>query len=155
MAAVKTQQTGRKRGRYGARKRPEGAEDTAVPRLIDAGEHAYHARVAALAQKYAGPLLERLDAKEARQRAAGREPKLPFSRVGVESAAVQLARLEVHHQVWSELQARGQLSAEEGRAIGGLCREIRAVRAELGLPPVKDKQGAVDFDREDDIDDDY
>jgi len=52
---------------------------------------------------------------------------------GRESAAYSLARLEVRAQAMTEKDAAGDLCSDEARSIPSVAREIRAVRAELGI----------------------
>jgi len=129
-------QSGRRRGPYKRRTDP----------LLDAGTAAYLARIDELAETYARPLLDKL-AKVATKHSDAERYML-----GVRSAARHLAQLEVSHQIMSERQARQTLTSDEVRTLAGLSREIRLVRAELGLPLPPDKHGAIDVG-DDDLDD--
>lgn len=122
-------QSRKRRGRYGSKKKA-ARKSKAGAQIVGRSdrEQRHHEAVAQRFRAY-------MEATAPSEKATEKMDELELIRLNAsrESAAMQLAFLEVRLLVLSEQEAIGDIVADEGRTIPGLSREIRVLRAELGL----------------------
>ncbi len=130
--------------------------DAAVERAVKArtdteatkAEASHRERVGTMTSLYAEPMLDTLTELNERRKKAG---KREVTQLGVLSAAEQLARLELHLERLSNLQARGMITAEEAKSVPSVSKEMRALRLELGLTFTRDKDGDLKLEDEEEL----
>ncbi len=132
-------QEGKRRGKYG-----KGIGDgAATPEA-----QIFDAKVQELAAKYLAAVTRRIEKARGASTPWGApsgKPPLP-DLTAAESASLHLGQLEVH---WAHMvadRAEGLLTADELKTMPATSREIRAVRAELGLATFKDNGEPIDGD---------
>ena len=138
--ATSESQSRKKRGRY--TKRQKGAQQAPIEPKEHPGasllsahdpEIAFHAHVAALSQRYLAAARRKLERPSMDGFTIGIAPKRERDFTGAAASALHLAQLETHLAVMVAMEAKGKLTGDEARTLPGLSREIRIVRAELGL----------------------
>jgi hypothetical protein len=134
------------RGRYN-RERDIDRATAEQPRSLSKKQ--YHAKIAQRSAAHVAATKALVG--RAQQSGWDNTPKPPTPRdwSPVEATALHLARLEVHLETLLSLEAQGKLTGDECSTIPGISREIRSVRAELGLPGVLDADGKVIKDASD------